>query len=345
MKIVVSKEKNGDCETIGEALEKARKYRKTGASDRIIIYIGKGVYQEKLVVDCQNISMIGENVQETIITYGDYAKKHMPDGMEYGTFRTATLRIDADYFLAENITFINASGNGKEYGQAIALYVEGDCVSFHDCRMIGCQDTLFTAPLPPKKKTGGNGHGPKAEGDRRNGRQYYDNCYIRGDIDFIFGGATAYFEGCEIFSNYGVIEDEARLPEKGPDDRICGYVTAACTKQGQEYGYVFHNCRFTSDCPANTVYLGRPWRDFAKTVLIDCKLGEHIKKEGWYDWGRTEARKTAYYAEYNSHKDDEVARPDNIEREKWTFQLTKDEAEKYTRSRVLGNWDMEQTIQ
>lgn len=338
MKIIVTKDKSGDFATIGEALERVRTYRETGASDRVYMYIKNGVYQEKVIIDCQNISMIGENVQKTIITYGDYAKKKMPDGSEYGTFRTATCRIDADNFIAENITFENASGNGKVYGQAIALYAEGDCLSFQNCRMIGCQDTLFTAPLPPKKKAIGNGHGPKAEGDRKNGRHYYDNCYIRGDIDFIFGGATAYFEQCEIVSNYGVIEDEAKLPEKDENDEICGYVTAACTMKGQKYGYVFHQCRFTSQCPVDTVFLGRPWRDYAKTVLIDCELGEHIKKAGWYDWGRSEARDTTYYAEYaNKCPDGDMC---NVrEREQWTYQLSEEDAEEFTREKVLGNWN------
>ncbi len=142
-------------------------------------------------------------------------------------------------------------------------------------------------------------------------------------MDFIFGSATAYFDHCEIYSNY----------DKNIDN-IQGYATAASTPEGQEYGYVFADCRFTSDCPPQTVYLGRPWRNFAKTVLLRCYLGEHIHKEGWHNWNKTEAEETVYYAEYAS--EGPGAAPES--RASWSYQLTKEEAEHFSVDKVLGDW-------
>lgn len=338
MNIIVGKDGKHEFDTIQAALDSIDK-RSCKIDEEVVINIKAGIYEEKLIISIPNVTLIGEDAENTVITYGDYAKMSMPDGTLYGTFRTATFRIDADNFTAKNITFVNSAGDGKIHGQAVAVYADGDKISFYNCRMIACQDTLFTAPLPPKKAgTGSNGNGPKADCERRNGRQYYYGCYIRGDIDFIFGGAIVFFEECEIFSQYGVIEDEAKIPEKGPDDIICGYVTAACTIEGEEYGYVFYKCNFTSDCPKNSIYLGRPWRDFAKTVLIECKLGEHIKPDGWHDWEKVKARDTAYYAEYKS-----ICSENNsnlAERTEWSYQINDEEAKKYQRDVVLSGWDI-----
>ena len=219
----------------------------------------------------------------------------------------------------------------------MAVYADGDKVMFENCRMLGCQDTLFTAPLPPKNPCiGMNGKGPKADCERRNGRQYYYNCYIRGDIDFIFGGATAFFEECDIYSQNGIIEDEAKLPERGPDDQICGYITAACTKEGQEYGYVFYHCNFISDCPDHTVFLGRPWRNYAKTVIVQCNLAKHIKPQGWFDWNKQEAHNTTYYAECDNTVDGVAI--DVSDRVEWSHQLKEEALEYYSREKVLGGW-------
>ena len=158
---------------------------------------------------------------------------------------------------------------------------------------------------------------------RINGRHLYDHCYIEGDIDFVFGSATAYFDECTFHST--------------PTDRtINGYVTAASTAQGQAYGYVMNNCRFTSSsCPARSVYLGRPWRNFAKTVLINCYMGPHIHPEGWHDWNKPEARDTVFYAEYQSYGPgaDMERRPD------WVVRLKSEELCYYSKKAVLSGRD------
>lgn len=115
-----------------------------------------------------------------------------------------------------------------------------------------------------------------------NCRQYYEDCYIEGTVDFIFGWSTAVFNRCHIHSKSG------------------GYVTAPSTDQGQKYGYVFYDCRLTADDGVRDVALSRPWRPYAQAVFIRCNLGKHISPAGWNNWGNKEAEKTAFYAEYES---------------------------------------------
>lgn len=171
---------------------------------------------------------------------------------------------------------------------------------FENCRFLGFQDTLYP-------------HG-------RNSRQYYKNCYIEGTTDFIFGWSTAVFEDCEIYSKTGG-----------------HYITAASTEKETEYGFVFINCKLTGDAPKGSVYLGRPWRNYAQSVFINTEMGEHINQAGWHNWDKPHAEQTAFYAEYNSTG--KGANPEK--RVPWSKQLTKEEAEKYTAEHILkgkDNW-------
>lgn len=315
--ITVSKQENADYSTIQEALNSI-------PADLLLpitILIKPGIYKEKIVIDRPNITLLGESTENTIITFNDYALMILEDGEKRGTFRTPTVRIDANDFTAKNITFENNSGTGKKVGQALALYVDGDRITFENCRFLASQDTLFTAPLPPTTIEKNGFRGPKEDAPRINGRHLYRNCYIRGDVDFIFGSATAYFEQCEIFS-------------QDKESEVKGYITAASTPEGQEYGYVFSKCKFTSNCPEKSVYLGRPWRNFAKTILLECELGAHIKEEGWHDWNKEEARSTVLYGEYNSFGPGATSE----KRVPWSKQLTKEETSDYEIRKVLGDW-------
>lgn len=307
----------GRVPTVGEALAEARRH----PDEPVCIRLAPGVYREKLVFDIPGLLLEGEDPARTVLCYGDYAKKQMPDGSSYGTFRTASVRIDADDFTAKNITFENTAGSGPEIGQALALYAEGDRLIFDNCRLLGGQDTLFTAPLPLKEIQPGGFKGPKEFAPRRPGRHYYRRCFLCGDVDFIFGGAAAYFEKCEIFS-------------KNRGQEINGFVTAASTPEGQTYGYVFDRCRFTGDCQPESVYLGRPWRDHAKTVILNSYLGAHIRREGWHDWDKPAAHETAFYAEFGNYGEG----ADPAARAEWSHQLTAEEAKEYTRENVLGEW-------
>jgi pectinesterase len=260
------------------------------------IFIKKGVYKEKLVLPASKTSvrMLGEDVNTTILTHDDFAQKKNRFGEEMGTTGSTSFYVFGDEFTAENITFENSAG---PVGQAVAVRVDGDKVIFNNCRFLGFQDTLYP-------------HG-------RASRQYYKNCYIEGTTDFIFGWSTAVFENCEIFCKEG-----------------SSYITAASTEQGQPYGFVFLNCRLTGNAAANSYYLGRPWRPYAKTVFINSQLGNHIKPEGWHNWDKPDAEKTTFYAEYNSTGPGAAPQ----KRVAWSHQLTDAEAKEYTLEKIFVDW-------
>lgn len=317
--IRVQQNGTGDASTLAEAFAKAVAIP---ADYAVEIQIGAGTYQEKLDLERDNVTLIGEHAETTILTFDDYGLFMMPDGIKRGTFRSYTLYVHGDKFTAKNLTFANTAGFGSKVGQAVAVYADGAHMSFENCRFLGRQDTLFTAPLPPTVIEWGGFRGPRENAPRDNNVHYYKNCYIEGDVDFIFGGATAYFEECEIHS---------LTRNSNPN----GYITAASTPEGRPFGYVFDRCRFTSDCEPATVYLGRPWRDFAKTVIMRSELGAHIKKEGWHDWNKEEAKKLAFYAEYENYGPG--ASPET--RVSWSHQLTEEEALNYTKEKVLQDFE------
>ena len=298
----------------------------------VIIHIGEGTYREKLVVTRPNVTFLGAGRDKTILVYGHGAFEIMPEGDKRGTFRTASVRIDTNDFTAKHLTFQNDAGYGHTVGQALALYVDGDRNYFEDCALLGSQDTLFTAPLPLKEAQPGGFKGPGEHKPRTMGRHYYKNCFIRGDVDFIFGSGIAYFEGCTIFSQ---LPGDRKPPESPDDEVIYGYVTAASTPKEEPYGYVFKDCKLISDCPPHSVYLGRPWREWAKTVFLNCELGEHIHPLGWNDWKKPHGH--FYYGEYQSYGPG--ASPKT--RADFSHQLTDEEAKEYTVEKVLKGWMVE----
>ena len=268
---VVSADGHGDFTTVQEAVNALPNYSHKFIST---VFIRKGVYKECVSIPHTKfrVHFIGEDAVSTIITNDNYAKRIWP-GRDFpvGTSGSATIYIHASYITFENLTFENSAGEGKEIGQAVAVFTDGDFLFFKGCRFIGNQDTLYTY-----------GRFGKFGGIKRN---YFLDCYIEGTTDFIFGTSIAYFENCLIHSKKN------------------SYVTAASTLQGQKYGYVFKNCRLTADPGINKCYLGRPWGAYAKTVFIDCELGSHILPDGWHDWekeGKPDTKKNSYYAEYGS---------------------------------------------
>lgn len=284
------------------------------------IYIKNGVYNEKLCIEKPNLTFIGESCEKTIITFSDYAKKSWNESEIYQTFRSYTALIGADHLSFSNLTFKNESGKGCDVGQAVALYVDGDCIQFNDCHFIAHQDTLFTAPLPPAPIIPGSFVGPREHERRTVGRHYYLNCTIKGDIDFIFGGATAYFEKCTLISN----------PLDGES-----FVTAASTPIDEPYGYVFDACQLISDAKQNSVYLGRPWREYAHVAFLNCYMGEHIKREGWHDWGKSKSRETVQFVEYKSYG------PGATLNDRVAFSKVIDDPSYYARHLVLKGWSPE----
>jgi pectinesterase len=214
------------------------------------------------------------------------------------TYTSFTMLVQGDDFYAENLTIANTAGR---VGQAVALHVEADRCVFKNCRFLGNQDTMYLA--------------------KGNSRQYYENCYVEGTTDFIFGEATVVFQRCTIKS------------------LVNSYITAAATTPVQPYGFVFLNCKLIADSAADKVYLGRPWRPYAKTVFINTQIDKHILPEGWHAWPGDAMfpakEKTAFYAEYNSTGPGANAKA----RVPWAKKLNAGEAKKYTLKNILSGKD------
>ena len=256
----------------------------------VTIHLAPGVYEEKIALRRPHTRIEGESAETTRITWHDGAAEILPDGKKRGTFRTATLLINARDCALRSVTVENSAYPREQVGQALALYVDGDGFHCEDCTLKSCQDTLFTAPLPPREVQKDGFIGPTQFLPRIPQRQVYRHCRIEGDIDFIFGGAAAWFEDCDIVSIDGL------------------------------------------GVPDGAIYLGRPWREFAKTVLLHCELGAHIRPEGWHDWNKPCFPATGYYAEFAS-----TGAGSQGQRAAYVHRLTAEEAEKYTFERFWAS--------
>ncbi|WP_267290941.1 pectinesterase family protein [Parachryseolinea silvisoli] len=285
--VSVAQDGTGNFRTIQEAVNASANHSQT----RIVILVKKGTYNEKLVIPSwkTNIMLKGEDKEHTIIIWNDYSGKG-----EINTFTSYTVLVQGNDFRAENITFENSAGTGV--GQAVALHVEADRCVFVNCKIVANQDTLYAGV--------------------DNSRQYYQNCYIEGTTDFIFGSATVVFDGCHIHGKKN------------------SYITAASTPQRQRFGFVFRNCTITTSPETTKLYLGRPWRPYAKTVFIECNLSASILPEGWHNWSKPDAEGTSFYAEYKSTG----AGASPTTRAPWSHQLTAAEVNVYTLENIFGDW-------
>ena len=287
-KIVVDKNGNGNFTSLQEAINSVRAFDPAGPTT---IFVKNGTYYEKIVISehtC-NVKIMGEDKDKTIITYNDHANIN-----KMGTFRTYTLQVRGNDITLENLTIEN---NAERLGQAVALHTEGDRITVRNCKLLGNQDTFYAA------------------GENR--RVYLENTYIEGTTDFIFGGATVWFENCEIFC------------------KTNSYITAASTAQHVKYGFIFNNCKIALADSVDAMYLGRPWRAYAMTVFMNCYLSKGIRPEGWHNWDNTENEKTARYAEYNNRGEGSKT----TERVKWAKILSKKEAKNITLKNVLKDFD------
>ncbi|MBR1442552.1 MAG: pectin methylesterase [Firmicutes bacterium] len=277
------------------------------------VFIKNGTYREKIILDVPDVVFKGEDKNNTVIIYNDGAKKTGKNGEPIGTFETATMKVtkNAKGFKAEDLTFANDAGMGDIAGQAVALEIGCDKAVIKNCILKARQDTLFTAPM---FKDIEDNPGIK-------NRQYYENCYIEGDVDFIFGGAIAIFDNCEIYS-------------LNRNKKVNGYLTAPCTEKGMEFGYVFMNCKLTGEPDYESVYLSRPWREYGKVVFISCEIGKHIFKEGFSKWDTTERHKTCYSAVY-----DAKGGYDTGGLVEWAHILSDEEAKKYTIEKIFEGWN------
>ncbi len=289
---VVAADGTGDYTSLQQAISSAP--MRTGANDpRWVIRVKPGAYRERVYVQRERgrILVRGDDAATTIVAFDLHAGVPGPDGKPIGTFATPTVQIDGDGMIWENLTLANTAG---PVGQALALRADGDRLVFRRCRFLGWQDTILL----------------------NRGRHYFEDCYIEGHVDFIFGGATAYFSRCEIRA----LRD--------------GYLTAASTPEGTPHGFVFADCRVTGAEGVKT-YLGRPWRNFARTVFLRTELSAAVRPEGWHNWKKPDAERTAFYAEFASTGPG--AAP--ASRAPWSRQLGAEDATKFTPSQVLAGTD------
>lgn len=293
---VVAKDGTGDYTSVQAAFNDVPDYY-TGP---YTIYVKKGVYYEKLLLPSTktNVILKGEDRDNTILTYDDYAGKN-----NLGTSNSYSVAIDADDFTAINITFQNTIKNDGSHGsseQAVALRVNGDRQQYFNCRLLGYQDTYYTW------------------GGRGAGRIYMKNCYIEGSVDFIFGRDIVVFDSCEIHIN-----------------REGGTLTAASTDAESKFGYVFRDCKITADSigfdgrPITSFVLGRPWQAKPRTIFINTYEPASLNPAGWSTWNVT----PALYAEYKCYGpgSDISKRLTSISR-----QLTDEEVKDYTLQNIFS---------
>ncbi|QMU27078.1 pectinesterase family protein [Adhaeribacter radiodurans] len=294
--LTVAQDGTGNYKTIQEAVNSVRDL----GEQRVQIYIKKGKYHEKVIIPSwkTKISLIGESPEATIITGNDYSGKLIPGGKDGYTLEKYSTYTSFTVLVQGNdaiLENLTIENTAGRVGQAVALHVEGDRIVVRNCHILGNQDTLYTA--------------------KEESRQYYENCIIEGTTDFIFGEATCVFQSCTIRS----------LSES--------YITASAQRKSQKFGYVFFDCKLIAAPEAKKVYLGRPWRPYAKTVFIRTQMGAHIIPEGWHAWPGDkmfpDKEKTAFYAEYQS------AGAGTAQRVPWSKQLSKKEAEKYTLENIF----------
>ena len=238
-------------------------------------------------------------IENETFSGANFAREIMDDGSNRGTFRSYSVLVDGDNIHFKNCLFENTAGCGKEVGQAIALYLDGDGITLENCVLRGHQDTLFLAPLPDKEIIPGGFTGPKQFTERARRTFYFKNCIIEGGVDFIFGGATAFFEGCEFVN----VEE--------------GYVFAPSTPEDVKLGFVCRDCRFTANdgVPCGSCYIARPWRNHGYVSLDNCYLGEHIAPQGFDDWGKADAHeKVRFYERGSFGPGAEGVRPEYVNR-------------------------------
>ena len=291
--ITVAPDGSAEFTSIQKAIDACKAFPDT----RITIFVKNGIYKEKLQVPSCNtqLSIIGEDVEKTIISYDDYFDK-INRGRN-STFYTFTMKIDADDFILENITVENSAG---PVGQAVAIHSEGDRCVLRHCRFLGNQDTVYAAG--------------------RFSRMFFENCYIEGTTDFIFGEATVLFEKCTIHC------------------KSDSYITAASTPEGKPFGFVFRECVITATEGVKKVFLGRPWRIYAKVAFLNCEMGSFICPEGWHNWSKPESEKTVTFAEYNNTGSGAAT----SQRVSWSRKLTGREAETINKENIFAplGWEI-----
>ncbi|MCM1438327.1 MAG: pectinesterase family protein [Roseburia sp.] len=258
------------------------------------IYLKKGVYRTKLVISADDVTLIGEDRETTVISYGDYARKPHPDGGEYNTFRTFTVCVTGDRVVIENLTVENSAGFPETRGQSVALSVNARIFRARNIDILSTQDTLFLSPFPDDliiRYSGLTDDPAYYDGFIPRDRlymegesfHYFENCRVAGTVDYVFGGARALFYNCAFISL--------------KDKRGLGFVAAPSHSLKQSLGFLFHKCRFEFvGADEGSVYLARPWRDFGRCDFIDCSLDSHVSPLLFDKWNDTYRDRTARFS-------------------------------------------------
>ncbi|MBO2517816.1 MAG: pectin methylesterase [Clostridiales bacterium] len=314
MIVTVAKDGTGDHTSLQAAVDAA------SAGD--VISICPGVYEGRVIINRDGITIRGADADKCVITAAGCAKDKDENGKEKGTFLSWTMLVTGNDVRMQDITVRNDAGDGRTAGQAVAVYAAGDRDVWKNVRMIAHQDTLFCGPTMPKVQKDALPWkvpaGVESVGDcpEVHSRQYFENCFIRGDVDFIFGPFRCYFEKCTLYMN-----------EHG------GFYTAANTPENCKYGLVFHECLLTGE---GTGYLGRPWRRYARTAFIDCTMDEHVDPRGFKDWDE-ERVVTERLCEYGTRGE----RSDLSLRHPMEGILSPEGAAYYEKEKVLDGWKAE----
>ena len=261
-----------------------------------IIFIKKGIYKEKLnLAKKQNFVRLVGEDVDATILTYDDYNGRTPASGE----PLGTSEAASFRVFGNDFSAENITfENTGTAGQGPAMWVYGDKASFQNCRFLGFRDTLYAY-----------GYGS---------RQYYKSCYIEGTTDFILGSATAWFEECTLFCKAG---------------GTC--IMAASTPDSISYGFVLQRCKINGDGPAASFFLARPWKPFAKTVLLNCELGNIITPKGWDHWGKESNKQDAFFGEFKSTGPGASPKTRIL----WSRQLTPQQAAFYTREAVLGSWN------
>ncbi|KAF5731430.1 pectinesterase/pectinesterase inhibitor 7-like [Tripterygium wilfordii] len=263
--VVVSQDGSGNFSTINDAVAAAPN-NTDGTNGYFLIYVTAGVYEEYVSIAKNKmfLMMIGDGINQTIIT----GNRSVVDG--WTTFNSATFAVVAPNFVAVDITFRNTAGAAKQ--QAVALRSGADLSTFYSCSFEGYQDTLYTHSL----------------------RQFYRECDVYGTVDFIFGNAAVVLQNCNMYP---------RLPMAGQFNTI---TAQGRTDPNQNTGTSIHNCtiRAADDLASSNItvqtYLGRPWKEYSRTVYMQSFMDGLISPAGWSIWSGDFALNTSYYAEYGN---------------------------------------------
>ncbi|XP_044469228.1 probable pectinesterase/pectinesterase inhibitor 51 [Mangifera indica] len=266
--------KDGSCnyKTVQDAVNAAPENL---ATRRFVINIKAGVYEEivRVAFEKKNVVFLGDGMGKTVISGS------LNTGlMGITTFKTATVGVVGDGFMASGVTFQNTAG--PDAHQAVAFRSDSDLSIVENCEFLSNQDTLYAHSL----------------------RQFYRNCRIQGNVDFIFGNSPAFFQDCQI-----LVAPRQINPEKGENNAV---TAQGRTDPAQSTGFVFQNCLIngTEDYiklylekpKVHKTYLGRPWKEFSRTVLIHCTLEALIQPDGWMPFNGDFALKTLYYGEFEN---------------------------------------------